>query len=425
MVWPVRSNTGSQPAGVRASTRSTHLVTGPSYPGAFSAILVEMRSVVVLATAVLGACSFSLSGGGIGIDADSDAPRDAARDGSIDSPIDAPPGPWLAGFTYRKPITITTTGTGMLQDFTVGIVRPADTDLAAHSNGTDLTVTAADMTTVLTIERVTFGAGGELELWVRIPMLALGAQTTVYLYYGGPASLNSGTAAWASSARGVWHLSDTSSNANDSTARAHHLAAPMTSYLPGYTAGVGGVGRARLFDGVDDRLEVADPADGSLDFGSTSFSVSLWARSTASVGPYDQPLYKGGTTGSLPGYCLFLGSSPWSGKIHDGSSFESPELSNGPLLNQWVHVALVVDRNTNTARAFTNGALITSVTFSLGSLNSAEPLRIGAGSGGARFQGSIDEVRIYDRVLSAQWIATEHANLMTPGFITVGPQQQM
>jgi len=149
-------------------------------------------------------------------------------------------------------------------------------------------------------------------------------------------------------------------------------------------------------------------------------------RSTGSVGLYDQPLFKGGTSSGNPGYCLFLGSSAWTGKIHDGSSFHTPELAPSPQLNQWVHVVMVIDRGTPaTVRAFMNGVETDSTALTLGSLSSGSPLTIGAGSGGSRFQGSIDEVRIYDRVLSAPWIATEHANLTSASFLTVGAQQQL
>ena len=46
------------------------------------------------------------------------------------------------------------------------------------------------------------------------------------------------------------------------------------------------------------------------------------------------------------------------------------------------------------------------------------------GLGTVKFQGSIDDARIHDRVLPAAWIAAEYANLATPGFVTVGVQQQ-
>ena len=56
-------------------------------------------------------------------------------------------------------------------------------------------------------------------------------------------------------------------------------------------------------------MTIMDPADGSLDFGETSFSFGLWVKVDQSAGPWDMPLFKGGSNagaaGSDPG-------KPWA-----------------------------------------------------------------------------------------------------------------
>ena len=39
------------------------------------------------------------------------------------------------------------------------------------------------------------------------------------------------------------------------------------------------------------------------------------------------------------------------------------------------------------------------------------------------FKGLVDEVRVIKTVLSADWIAAEHANLNDAGFVSLGPEE--
>jgi hypothetical protein len=48
---------------------------------------------------------------------------------------------------------------------------------------------------------------------------------------------------------------------------------------------------------------------------------------------------------------------------------------------------------------------------------------VGKASGGAWFNGSIDEPRVYSVGLTDAWIATEHANLASSTFLAFSPQQ--
>ena len=45
-------------------------------------------------------------------------------------------------------------------------------------------------------------------------------------------------------------------------------------------------------------------------------------------------------------------------------------------------------------------------------------------SSSEQFQDAIDELRVYTVALDADWIATEHANLTSPTFLTLGAEQQ-
>jgi hypothetical protein len=309
-------------------------------------------------------------------------------------------------------------------------VLAADGDLQAHarSDGRDIVVTSGDAMTRLDSELAAYTpSSGALELWTRVPSLAPATTTIVYVYYGGPSSTTNAAAVWPTARfKGVWHLSDPASAAGaaDSTPAANTLGAIGTG-IPTHEAGVAGF--ARDHDGVDDELTIADPVDGSLDVGTQSFAYSVWMNSGGSVGPFDNPFFKGGTSNSNPGYCIMTGTlNPWIGKLHDGTAFLEMSLG-APANSQWLHVAIVVDRapNPDRATAYVNGVQTDQQNITLGSFATQREFSLGAGSGGARFRGLVDEARIYNTALTADWIATEHANLATPGFIAKGAEETM
>lgn len=363
--------------------------------------------------------------------ADSDGPPPPTDSPDPDSTVvtdtvtDTTTGPWLAGFAFRRPIAITrTTGNSTLANFPVAIVIPSDTPLAQHAQaaGADLVMTLDDGVTRLDSQLVGFEATtGKTELWVRVPSLPAGT-TNVFLYYGAAAQDTNAGGVWPAEFRAVWHLSETAGSSAIDSAGTHTLDQGTAGLIPGHTAGIAGLGRDH--DGVDDVIFIADPADGSLDFGTASFSYSIWVNAEANLGQFDQPFYKGGTTDSLPGYCMMLGTGAWGGKVHDGSDFEDIDFATNPTLNAWHHLAVVIDRTNNTARGYFDGVQSSVINnFNLGSINSGEQVRIGRGSGGAQFSGLTDEAHIVSGVLTADWIATEHANLTADGFVSIGAEQ--
>jgi hypothetical protein len=372
---------------------------------------------------LLGACNYAPSIGGAITDGAVDA-ADPDATITVDTSADASTEPWLAGFTHRQPITITrTTGTSTLVDFPVAINLATNAGLAQHASnaGSDLVITADDAVTRLDSQLVGFdGSNGKTELWVRVPALAAGT-TSLFLYYGATAQDTHPDAVWPAQFRAVWHLSETAGAAANDSAGNHTLDQPNAAFLPGRAEGVAGL--ARRMDGIDDRVELADPVNGSLDFGTSSFSYSIWVNANANLGQFDQPFYKGGTSSSLPGYAMLLGTGAWAGKLHDGNSFRDIDFAQNPTLNAWHHLVVVIDRQANVAKGYFDGAESSSIPFPLGSIDSTEPMRIGRGSGGAQFSGLTDEAHVVSGVLAPDWIATEHANLATPGFVSIGAEQ--
>lgn len=164
----------------------------------------------------------------------------------------------------------------------------------------------------------------------------------------------------------------------------------VTLHGPSWSSS-GKYGRALSFDGVNDELSgpnIALPA---------TFTYLAWVKN-----PTDEP-YE--TIITIGGYRdLYLGNGIIS--FFDGATDHvfGSKLSN----NVWYHVALTYDGANLTA--YLNGAATGSVTFSTFYATTAK-LQIGAwvGEVGSEdfFSGLIDEVRVYNRVLSASEIQTD------------------
>src|SRR5690606_37304729 len=84
-------------------------------------------------------------------------------------------------------------------------------------------------------------------------------------------------------------------------------------------ASSGKIGYAMGFDGVDDNVNIGDPASGELDFNATqSFTYSIWVRGT----DVDSLAFSKGN--SSTGYDIIMGASSTVGqhacRIGDGST---------------------------------------------------------------------------------------------------------
>ena len=158
-------------------------------------------------------------------------------------------------------------------------------------------------------------------------------------------------------------------------------------------------------DGVDGSADMGDPASGVLDFGTGSFTVMAWVKSSAADNN-DQILNK--KIYGSSGYSLFIEGSGTSRRarflIHDGAS-QAYRIGPTHIVDgAWHHVAGVVDRSTNQLRLYVDGVqdgLPVDVS-TVGSVDTTAAFHIGRYDGATdrRWPGLIDEVRVEDRALS-------------------------
>lgn len=159
----------------------------------------------------------------------------------------------------------------------------------------------------------------------------------------------------------------------------------------------GRYGGALTFNGTSNQVTVNDA--NSLDL-TTGMTLEAWVLPTVAPSGWRSIVTKEGATAVL--YYLHASSSssnrPATGVFVAGNY---RDVYGGTRLsaNTWVHLAATYDGINQ--RLYVNGAQVASRAQTGAILTSTNPLRIGSNSFGEYFQGRIDEVRVYNRALSA------------------------
>jgi len=177
------------------------------------------------------------------------------------------------------------------------------------------------------------------------------------------------------------------------------------------TTKAGKLGQALLLDGGT-VVNMGDPANGSLDFGTNSFSYGLWVYATSSKGGSDMPINKGGSSAGTNGYDMELGSGAWNASLADATQTKSGQFSTQPILNKWTHLFVVVNRNTNIWKIYVDSTPVNTGgdISTLGDVSSEHRFRLGAGVSDTNpFLGLIDDARVYNRALSDEEVQRLYA----------------
>ena len=168
--------------------------------------------------------------------------------------------------------------------------------------------------------------------------------------------------------------------------------------ISGATWTVGRFGHALSFDGVNDLVSVAD--SNSLDL-STGMTLQLWLQPRALNG-YMTAIVK--ERPSHLAYALYANTDTTGAAVEIAVATNLDARSTLKLpLNSWSHLAATYDGAA--LRLYVNGELVSTRAVSGPITTSASPLRIGGNNvWGEFFNGLIDEVRVYNRALTAQEI---------------------
>lgn len=173
------------------------------------------------------------------------------------------------------------------------------------------------------------------------------------------------------------------------------------SYLRGGPVAVTGkFGQARDFDGVDDALQL--PFAESLAVGAGDFTAMAWIKYGASTTP--QAIFWGYNINEFSQF--WLRAEPADGRIRGlittGGNTASVQTTKAYNDKGWHHVAL--QRKAGTLSIWVDGTQAASVTAPSGSVSPGRPFKMYVGQrldGAHHFDGSMDEVRLYKRALTA------------------------
>jgi len=192
--------------------------------------------------------------------------------------------------------------------------------------------------------------------------------------------------------------------------------ATSTFYVPGK------IGQALKFDGVNDRVN-AGTSTNNL----PTFSASVWAKANSNavgqlVGTINQ-------TGASSGGWVFEMNSGKADFIVDYTTTDLSVIGNAPAvpLGQWVHFVVTWNGSATVSNVhiYKNGVetAYSSPVNGVGTRRADTSLNIGAFNNGSRpFNGTIDDVRVYNRVLSATEILQLY-NIGASSKVAVSPSQ--
>ena len=177
-----------------------------------------------------------------------------------------------------------------------------------------------------------------------------------------------------------------------------------------YTTGK--YGKALSFDGTNDYVSVPD--SNSLDL-TNKMTIEAWVRPTASSGWRTVMMKENGSEMAYGMYArestnrpsAWLRINPTSGSSYSAGA--TPALT----LNTWTHMASTYDGTT--LRLFINGVQRATRATTGNMYSSGDPLKFGGNAiWGEYFAGQLDEIRVYNRALSASEIQTDMNTAITP-----------
>jgi len=190
----------------------------------------------------------------------------------------------------------------------------------------------------------------------------------------------------------------TGSTANDASGNNNRGTVANTTWTTS-----GKYGNALSFNGTNAVVSVPDAASLRL---TTGMTLEAWVYPTAAGNVWRTVVLKE-ITGDLA-YALYSTEDvdvP-AAYVRIGTTSRRVGGTSGLPLNAWTHLAATY--SSGALRIYVNGVLASSQSVTGSIVSSTRPLRIGGNTvWGEYFAGRIDEVKIYNRALSAAEIATD------------------
>ncbi|QEF96415.1 Cadherin domain protein [Stieleria maiorica] len=358
------------------------------------------------------------------ISAVNDAPVAADDNYSVDEEVALSVDWFDTAWTARQTLTFDNSGqTEALTDFPVLVVlNSGNIDYAkTQDDGADLRFFDSDGT-ALAYEIEEWNESGDSYVWVRVPQIDASSSSDGITMYYGNASATAGqdpTAVWNGDYTLVHHLQETSGTHLDSTSNG--LSAVNTGSDQNATGLVSG---ANNLDG-NDYLTVAH--DASLDVGGEITVSALIYANAGGMSGWDLVLNKG-TTGSNQTYFFGLNGDEVSFGLRNGADWPDVESAVNLTTETWYAIAATFNDATDEVKLYVDGVEVATGTITQSMVNNTDDLTIGNSQYGEYFDGIIDEVRIYNTVQSADWIAAQSLSMrndLGSEFVSFGGEQSV
>jgi hypothetical protein len=178
---------------------------------------------------------------------------------------------------------------------------------------------------------------------------------------------------------------------------------------------IGKLGQGLSFDGVDDEVSIADQV--ALRPGSGSWSVSVWAK-PSNTSQNSGIVTKRQTSGAFEQWGVAVcGTDNCSASGKKITFIMRESLSNHRYFittsdvadGNWHHIVAVANSGANTLMFYIDGVAVAGSQTTSGSwptIDNTDAMKIGSSNGSNYMNGLIDEVRLYNRALSASEITT-------------------
>jgi len=330
---------------------------------------------------------------------------------------------------YRKNITIQKSRvSGTLTNFPVLISISSDGDLKARarSDGYDILFTDSTGTAVIPheIERYT-SASGDLVAWVKVPTVSSSANTTIYMYYGNPASSDqqNKNGVWDANYKAVWHLNEGGTGTRyDSTANANNANPRNYDGTEGTTGQITGA----------DRLHGTSPSDyleSASNIGITGNSartISFWVNLADT------------SRNGMVGWGTNANQQEFEAAVRETHYFlwgygagNDWDTALTPAIGNWHYYSVTFD-GTRTASWYVDGSQIgttSAYTYATSDTHGFIGYEYDSGRSttdkSSYMNGVIDEVRISGIARSADWVATENRDQASPATFAIPGSQEM
>lgn len=340
------------------------------------------------------------------------------------------------GYNFRRTLTIDQTYVPSDQsDFTVKVDIPADDLLRSLANGGNVQnldgafpadlgfFSNSSLTTALQFEIETYNAAtGRLLAWVKIPALSGSVNTLFYMGYGDAlvtTSPQSPTNAWASHWKAIIHNPATGI---DSTGNNNDLSLVGGSVQPSTVAGL--VGDAGSFDSSASPHTIMTRA-ANFNFFDRTWTMLVKGTTFAEASGYNGVMLCTGATESQQIDVkntgkLRIASHTSGAQIHqDGTG--TAVLVTGT----WYHLGLAGSSTAFpcTLKGYVNGVLDLSGSENADLTQSGDNTYVGSTGGAVNdWNGLIDELRVSNAELTADYLLTESNSLKEAAFLSVGAE---